>query len=139
VVIGDGKGTAMAEESKYPRHSWFQYVSYDGVEKTVNLVTGADLDKVGTVTFSAVDNDEVTITIALDPGYSLVEDDTKVSVKGYTDEQHAKDERNWPFCTWPYDSYPDVVETSFSIVVPANDGEDDYRFYAVHVNVELPP
>ncbi len=131
--------TAMSAGHNYPKHPWFMYTPYDGEEKTVDLLAGSDLIKVGEVTFSDPVDGWVTITIDLLPDARFDPDsDLKISVKGYTNEDDAKAQGNFPFCTWPYKGeIPDWTMTSYSFDVPAKSASGaPYLFYALHADVE---
>lgn len=63
--------------------NWALYTPYNGDEKTVEFLAGQTL-KAGTVTFSAVDSGQVTITIAIDSGWRFKPVAENVKIQGYT-------------------------------------------------------
>jgi hypothetical protein len=81
--------TAWAEGDRYQDPgNWAMYVPYDGEEKTVDLLAGQTI-LAGTVTFSAPEGDEVTITIQLAEGFIFyydlydIEEDDNLKVQDY--------------------------------------------------------
>jgi|GEM_PF-7021364 hypothetical protein len=62
--------------------NWATYTAYDGTEKTVPLFASKDIN-IGTVKFSAVANDSVTISIAFVADWGLQAGEETVKVQGY--------------------------------------------------------
>ena len=127
-LVFDGE-TAWAANGDEPgelrytdRGNWATYVEY--AEKTTALFAGQTIP-VGTVTFSAVADDEITILVTLTGDWEFEDVTENLKVQDYEeapsgnpapgDFDHKKD------C--------DSEESTCSIVVPAN------NYYGVHVNV----
>ncbi len=106
-----------------PRGNWATYVEYD--EKTVTLFAG-QFHAAGTVTFSAPDNDTITITINLDSGWMFEDVAENVKIQDYEFAPSGNPQVGL-FAHKGEGSGP-----TFSITVPAN------NFYGVHVNVMGP-
>ncbi len=75
--------TAWADGDRYIEPgNWATYTTYEGVEQTVTLYAAESVD-MGTVSFSSAADGMVTITIELDEGWSLRDDDEAVKIQGY--------------------------------------------------------
>lgn len=106
--------------------NWFTYTDYANVEKTVTLFAGKTL-VAGTVTFSAVSNGNVTITIVLGEDWSLQAVNEPVKIQGYSQEMLnlvlGTNVQPGKFTTYK--------GNELTITVPYS------PYYAVHVSVQL--
>jgi hypothetical protein len=126
--------TAWGRGERYvKRGNWAMYVQYVGEEKTVDLIAGQHYT-VGTVTFSAPDDDDkVTITVSLTGGAIFYDDpndpgDNNLKVQDYAEAPTGNPAPGqFALKTWI-----DPSSTTGSIVVPHN------NYYGVHVDVALP-
>jgi hypothetical protein len=102
--------------------NWATYVEYHGVEKTVTLFAGQNIN-IGTVTFSAPSNGKVTITIDLnDAGDFYEETDHNVKIQDYSVAPSGNP------APGQFDHKGLGTGKSFSIEVPEN------NYYGVHVD-----
>jgi hypothetical protein len=125
IYTGDCRETAWAANGSEPgslryttRGNWATYVDFQGFEgtgKTVNFYAAETL-LVGTVSFSAVAGDMVTITIDLDPGFSY-EDGYVIAVQDYASAPSGNPSPGL---------FDHKFEPGEPIIVPAN------NFYGVH-------
>jgi hypothetical protein len=104
------------------RGNWATYVKY--AEKTTTLFAGQTIP-VGTVTFSAVDNDKVTITVILTGDWEFEDVAENLKVQDYAEAPSGNPSPG----LFDHKKTCDVDVNTCSIVVPAN------NFYGVHVNV----
>lgn len=125
-VIFDGQ-TAWAANGELPgslrytnRGNWATYVEY--AEKTTSLFAGKTM-LAGYVTFSAVDDGWITITVALDGDWDFEDMSENLKVQDY---EFAPSGNPAPGL---FDWKDYAGGDSFSIMVPTN------NFYGVHVNV----
>lgn len=110
--------TAWADGTRYVEQgSWATYVTYQ--EGTVTLFAGQNMDA-GTVSFSAVDNGMVTITIVLNEGWSQQEVAESVKIQGYPDVPTGNPSPGL-FTTYK--------GNNLVVTVPA------YDYYGVHLDV----
>jgi hypothetical protein len=119
--------TAWADGTRYvDRGNWATYTAYFSDEAGVILYAGRYLDA-GTVSFSGVSEDQVTITITLNEGwrFAVCEDDNNVKIQDYDELPPAINPRPGRF-----DTKSCAEASPFEIVVPAND------YYGIHVNLE---
>lgn len=116
--------TAWADGDLYNtdgKGNWATYTEY--AVGTVDLLAGQDM-VAGTVGFSPVDGDEVTITITLNDDWRFadVEENVKIQDYGVAPTGNPKPGQ----FAWK----GDATGSPFEITVPAN------TYYGVHVNVE---
>jgi hypothetical protein len=109
--------------------NWATFVEYEGEEKTVTLFAGQTMIA-GTVKFEPANIDDVKITITLNEGWRLEEDEEgeiigeAVKIQGYNDSPQS------------YENPAPGLFTTYKgtelvgIIVP------EYNFYGVHLNVE---
>jgi hypothetical protein len=100
------------------RGNWATYVEYSGAEKTVTFFAGQNMN-VGTVTFSAVEDGKVTITINLGENWEFLEGEV-VAVQDYATAPSGNP------APGRFDHKESATGTLFSITVPEN------SFYGVH-------
>ena len=85
---GNGNGGTNGEETAYAGNTsgtpqpWWYYLVYEGTETTQTIWAG-QTNVVGSVTVSDPVNDEITITINLDSGWSLQNVSEAVKIQGY--------------------------------------------------------
>ena len=114
--------TAWAAGDRYvSRGNWATYTPY--AEGTVTLYAGQYMEA-GTVSFSAVSGDMVTITITLNAGWRFEDVEENVKIQDYATAPSGNPAPG----LFDWKGY--ATGSSFSIDVPAN------NFYGVHVNVE---
>ncbi len=117
--------TAWATGDRYvTKGNWATYVTYEGVEKKVDLIAGQNM-VAGEVSFSKADNGNVTITITLKDGWRF-DPNTNESVK-IQDYSEAPISNPNP---GGFAHKGDAEASPFSITVPKN------NYYGVHVDVE---
>jgi hypothetical protein len=104
------------------RRNWATYVEY--AEKTTTLFAGRTID-VGSVTFSAVVDGEVTITVELTTPWEFEDVLENLKVQDYA----AAPSGNPSPGSFDHKQNCDASESLCSIVVPAN------NYYGVHVEV----
>ena len=110
-------------ELRYTRRgNWATYVEYS--EKTTILFAG-QTKQVGTVSFSAVDDGKITITVKLDAGWSFRDVKENLKVQDYTRAPSGNPAPG----RFKWKENVDKDARSGTIVVPAN------KFYGVHVEV----
>lgn len=115
--------TAWAAGDRYVESgNWATYTAYVA-DSTVTLYAGQTLEA-GTVHFSGAVDGEVTITVALNPGWRFKDVGENVKVQDY-DSAPSGNPAPGLFAHKGY-----ATASSFSIDVPQN------SFYGVHVNVE---
>ena len=100
--------------------NWATYTPYSGEEITVTLFAGQTLEA-GTVTFSAPVNGEVTISILLNPNWSLQSGNETVKIQGYEDAPSGNPAPG---------GFTTSKGSNLTVTVPA------YNFYGVHVDVQ---
>jgi len=115
-------GNTPGELRYSQRGNWATYVAY--AEKTTTLFAGQHID-VGSVTFSAPDSGEITITINLSGGWEFADSAGNVKIQDY-DKAPSGNPAPGRFA---HKNSADSTQSSFSISVPLN------NFYGVHVNV----
>jgi hypothetical protein len=117
--------TAWSAGTRYVEQgNWATYTKYE-VNKTVDLIAGQTY-LAGKVHFSAPSADEkVTITIALNPGFSFQSTDEPVKVQDYFSTPPAENPAPGQF-KWK-DAV--IVGNEATIIVPSN------NYYGVHVDV----
>lgn len=116
---GDEPGELRYEH----RNNWATYVQYDGVEKTVTLFAGQTIN-IGTVTFSAPSNNEVTITFDLTVDANFDESESEnVKIQDYSTAPSGNPDIGL------FDHKGDATGKSFSIIVPQN------NYYGVHADI----
>lgn len=77
--------TAWADGERYINPgNWATYTAYEGTEKTVALYAAENIE-IGTVSFSSVADEKVTITIQFTPdsGWELQDGDETLKIQGY--------------------------------------------------------
>jgi hypothetical protein len=104
------------------RGNWATYVQY--AEKTTTLFAGQTID-VGTVSFSAVVDGKVTITVSLTGDWEFEDVAENLKVQDYASAPSGNPEPG----LFDHKKDCDAALSFCSIVVPAN------NFYGVHVNV----
>jgi hypothetical protein len=129
------EGTAWGDGDRYTSQgNWATYTVYNdgfgGEEKTVNLITGADNQVIGTVHFSAPDFNpetsiaEVTITITMTTDcWSFRDVAENVKIEGYWTNPSGNPQVGL------FSFKGNASGDSFSITVP------EYNIYGVHVDV----
>jgi hypothetical protein len=119
--------TAWSAGARYvPRGNWATYTSYAGVEKTVTLFAGKNMDA-GTVKFSDPDLDgKVTITITLNEGWRFEGVEENVKIQDY---EFAPSGNPSPGL---FDYKYNATGSPFVTVPPVPNN----NYYGVHVNVE---
>jgi hypothetical protein len=105
-----------------PRGNWATYVAY--AEKTTTLFAGQTIP-VGTVSFSAVVDGNVTITVTLYDGWVFEDVSENLMVQGYSTAPSGNPAPG----LFANKKYCDPDSATCEIVVPAA------NFYGVHVNV----
>jgi hypothetical protein len=119
--------TGWAVGTRYlEKGNWAMYHEYNG-EETVDLrADGGDGVGMlaGTVHFSAVSGDQVTITITLNEGWRFVDQDENVKIQDYASAPTKK------AIPGKFDHKGYATESPFEIDVPAN------AYYGVHANLE---
>ena len=127
-LVFDGE-TAWAANGDVPlvfrytqRGNWATYVEY--AIKTTTLFAGQTID-VGSVSFSAVADGAVTITVTLDEPWEFEDVAENLKVQDYASAPSGNPEPG----LFAHKKTCDPVGDTCSIVVPAN------NFYGVHVNV----
>lgn len=114
--------TAWAAGNRYvAKGNWATFTPYVA-DSTVTLYAGKTIP-VGTVSFSAVADGQVTITIALSGGWSLDDVDEPVKIQGY-DVAPSGNPSPGLFTTYK--------GSDLTITVPA------YAFYGIHLDVRIP-
>jgi hypothetical protein len=115
----------MSDGDDYPGANWFTYTAYTGFSSEVPLCAGSTCLDAGTVTFSAPDNSEVTVTIDLNSGWRFkpVEDNVKIQ-----DYASAPIEKAIP----GHFANKSTATTSPYSAPPVQDN----NYYGVHVDVE---
>jgi hypothetical protein len=116
--------TAWAAGNRYvTKGNWATFTDYGGEAKTVTLFAGKT-NVVGTVEFSEVVSDEVTITIILTTvDWEFAPEDENVKIQDYEEAPSGNPAPGL------FDHKGDATGSPFIIVVPEND------FYGVHVDV----
>jgi hypothetical protein len=115
--------TAWTDGDRYiTKGNWATFTSYEGAEKTVDLLAGQDM-LAGTVTFSAPAEGMVTITINFEDGWELQDVEEPLKVQDYAIAPTSK----------PSPGLFDWKSETNTIVVPEN------NFYGVHVDVQNCP
>ena len=129
--------TAWAAGSRYvEKGNWATYVTYGGVEKTVNVYAGQTM-LAGTATFSAPVDGWVDITIELANGFVFWGDD--LDEDGIADSDNVK-VQDYEFAPsgnpspglFEWKETAPLKSTSWTITVPEN------NFYGVHLDVAYP-
>lgn len=116
-------GDAPGELRYNTRGNWATFVHYTG-PKTTTLFAGQHID-VGDVTFSAVSDGEVTITVTLDGDWEFEAMSENLKVQDY-DKAPSGNPAPGKF---KHKKTCDVASNTCSIQVPSN------TYYGVHVNV----
>jgi hypothetical protein len=110
--------TAWANGPRYvSRGNWATYTPY--AAGTVNVYAGQNM-LAGTATMSAVSDGNVTITIALEAGWSLQDDSNPVKIQGYSVAPSGN----------PSPGRFANKGTSLTVTVPAA------NFYGIHLDVQ---
>jgi hypothetical protein len=113
----------VAGQLRYtPRGNWATYVAY--APKTTTLFAGQTIP-VGTVTFSAVTDDEITITVNLSGGWEFEDVLENLKVQNYSSAPSGNPEPG----LFDHKEDCDAESNTCSIEVPAD------NYYGVHVNV----
>lgn len=116
--------TSWAAGSRYvDQGNWATYTAYEGVPKAVDLYAG-QTKLAGTVHFSAPVGGQVTVTIALNPGWEFVDDPENVHIQDYESAPSGNP------APGQFDSKFGATGSSFEGSVPEND------FYGVHAVVQ---
>ena len=125
--------TAWAAGSRYnDQGNWATYVSYAGVEKTVDVFAGQTM-LAGTATFSAPVAGQVTITINLANGFIFYQSDPLNPTENLKVQDYAVAPSGNPSPgLFDWKKVIDMGETSTTTTVPSN------NFYDVHLDVAYP-
>ncbi len=115
--------TAWAAGSRYvTKGNWATFTPYEGVAETVTLFAGQTID-VGTVTFSAVTDGLVTISINLSGDWEFAPVDENVKIQNYDLAPTSK---------------PEPGQFAYKFTATGQSFDDDVvqdNFYGVHVDV----
>jgi hypothetical protein len=117
--------SAMSDGDDYLGANWFTYTAYPGYETSATLCAGSTCLDAGTVTFSAPDSSEVTVTIDLNSGWRFKDDDENVKIQDYAS---VPTEKAIP----GQFSFKSTATTSPYSAPPVPDNS----YYGVHVDVE---
>lgn len=115
--------TAWAAGPRYtPRGNWATYTPYNDLAQTVNIYAG-QTNLIGTVTFSAVNNGQVTLTFDLNDGWRFEDVAESLKIQTYANAPSGNPAPGQ--FAYKYDATGD----SFTVTLP------DANFYGIHLDV----